>query len=176
MRENGAILALDIATRTGWAYGKPGELPLSGSERLAPAGSSNGAVGRGLLRWLTDFTKVNAVAALYIEAPMNPQIMGGKTTFGTARMLIGLCFLAETVAEARGIYFIREANVQDVRKHFLGKARPKDKKREVMARCKALGWDHTDDNEADALALWAYACAVEAPRTGHATAPLFGGA
>lgn len=173
MRAGGSILALDVATRTGWAFGRPGELPLSGSVRLAPPGSSNGTIGRGLLRWMTDFLTVNQVDALYYEVPIDPRHMGAKTTFATARILLGLPFLVETIAEARGLFYLREARVQDVRKHFVGEARPKDRKGAVMARCRQLGWKPQDDNAGDALALWSFACAIEAPGAAIATAPLF---
>lgn len=167
------ILALDIATRTGFAFGRPGELPRSGSIRLAPPGSSNGAIGRGMMRWLADFLKVSQPDVIYYEVPLDPRHMGRKTTFKTARILLGLPFLVETISEARGVYKLREAGVQDVRKHFCGNARPKDKKQAVLARCRQLGWQPEDDNAADALALWDFACAKEAPGVAIATAPLF---
>ena len=173
MREGGSILALDIASRTGWAFGRPGELPKSGSVRLAPPGSSNGTVGRGMLRWLADFLSAESPNALYYEVPIDPRHMGSKTNFKTARLLIGLPFLVEAIAEARGLFYQREAGVQNVRKHFVGTPRPKDKKQSVLARCRLLGWKPEDDNAADALALWDFACAIEAPRAAIMTAPLF---
>ena len=173
MNEEKSILALDIASRTGWAFGVSGELPKSGSVRLAPSGSSNAAIGRGMLRWLTDFISVNPPDVIYYEVPLDPRHMGRKTTFATARILLGLPFLVETIAEARGIFKLREVGVQDVRKYFVGEARPKDKKSAVLARCRQLGWRAADDNAADALAVWAFACAVEAPRSSIQTAPLF---
>lgn len=173
MKEEKKILALDIATRSGWAFGRPGEIPSSGSIRLAPSGSSNGAIGRGMLRWLTDFITVNNPDMIYYEVPLDPRHKGGQTTFATARILLGLPFLVETISEARGVFKLREAGVQDVRKYFVGQARPKDKKQAVIARCRELGWKAEDDNAADALALWSFACAVEAPSSSIETAPLF---
>lgn len=167
------ILSLDVATRMGWAFGSPGSFPRSGSEQLAPAGASNGTIGRGLLRWLADFITVSRPAMIYYEVPMDPRHMGGKTTFATARILLGLPFLVETIAEARGIFKLREAGVQDVRKHFCGEARPRDKKAAVLARCRQLGWAPSDHNAADALALWDFACAIECPGAAIATTPLF---
>lgn len=168
-----SILSLDVATRMGWAFGSPGEYPRSGSVRLAPPGSSNGTIGRGMLRWLTDFITVSQPSMIYYEVPLDPRHMGRKTTFATARILLGLPFLVETIAEARGIFKLREAGVQDVRKHFCGTARPADKKQAVLARCRQLGWKPEDDNAADALALWDFACAIEAPGAAIVTAPLF---
>ena len=42
------ILALDIATVTGWAFGAPGSVPRAGTIRWADVGSSNAAVGCGV--------------------------------------------------------------------------------------------------------------------------------
>ncbi|PZU95499.1 MAG: hypothetical protein DI527_00385 [Chelatococcus sp.] len=156
------ILALDLARVTGWAYGRAGEVPRCGSKELATAGSGNGTVGRGLLRWMTGFLAISPVEAIYVEAPRDPRHMGNKTTLLTARQLIGLCFLADTVAEASGIYRVREADVQDVREVFLGQRRPPDGKDAVQRRCRQLGWSAGDDNAADAAALWAFGCHVEA--------------
>lgn len=173
MVATGGILALDIASRTGWAFGRPGELPRAGSVRLAPPGSDIGLVGMGLIRWMRDFTQLEKVDALYIEAPVNPAFMRGKTSWETALMLISLFGIACATAEGLGIFRRRRANVQDVRRHFVGESRPKDKKQAVIARCRQLGWKASDDNAADALALWSFACAIEAPRTEIATTPLF---
>jgi hypothetical protein len=167
------ILALDIATRTGWAYGQPGSLPRSGSVAFAPPGSNNGVVARGLILWLIDFLAVSPVSKLYYEVPLDPRFMGKKTNFNTARVLIGLPLVAEGICEMRGVYRRREVSVQDVRQHFLGVRRPPDPKAAVMARCRQLRWNPVDHNAGDALALWDFACAVEEPGAGIATTPLF---
>lgn len=167
------ILALDIATCTGFAFGKPGQTPRSGSIRLAKTGASNGEIGQGMLTWLVDFITVNKPDMIYYEVPLDPRHMGKSTTFKTARILLGLPFLVETIAQARGIFKMREAGVQDVRKFFVGQARPANKKEAVKARCRQLGWSAVDDNAADALGLWAFACAIEAPGSTIMTAPLF---
>lgn len=90
MNNSKSILSLDIATVTGFAFGRPGEPPISGSIRLAPSGSGNGAIGRGMLRWLTDFITVNSPDLIYYEVPIDPRHMGKSTTFATARILLGL--------------------------------------------------------------------------------------
>jgi len=168
------ILALDIASQTGWAYGAPGELPRAGTIRFAPPSSSNGAVGRGLMRWFSDFLKLNAVDAIYFEAPFDPRKMGMKTNMNTSRMLLGLVFTLETLAEAKGIYRLRETEVRDVRKHFLGRNPTGDAgKVAVQARCRQLGWKFDSADAADALAVWSMACALEAPKSSIATTPLF---
>ena len=169
------ILALDIATVTGWAYGTPGSVPRLGTQRWAPPSSSNADVGCGVLRWASDFLKMNPVDVLYFEAPFDPRVMGKRTNFNTTRILVGLPFLIETLFAARNIATIREVPVAAVRKHFLGKnPRGEEGKKEVQRRCRQLGWRFDSDDAADAGAVWAYACAIEAPKAAIATAPLFG--
>lgn len=169
-----AILALDVATTSGWAYGRPGEVPRSGTIRFAPAGSTNARVGCGALRWFTDFLKLNPVDAVFYEAPFDPRHMGGKTNFSTTRTLVGLPFLIDTMCEAKGIARLREVTVGDARKHFLGRGVRGDKgKDEVQQRCAQLGWRFDSPDAADACAVWSFACAVIAPDASVATAPLF---
>lgn len=171
---NQRTLALDIASSTGWAYGVPGEVPRAGTIRFAPPGSSPGAVGRGMMRWFADFTKVFPTDRIFFEAPFDPRKMGMRTNMQTSRILLGLVFLIETLGQAKGIYDISETEVADVRKHFIGCNPPGDKgKAAVQARCRQLGWEFDSEDAADALAVWSYACAIVAPKTAIATTPLF---
>lgn len=152
------ILALDLSTQTGWAYGVIGATPRSGTVTLAKPGASHGEIGRGFLRWFLDFVTVNEVDTLFYEVPADPRFMGSKTTFKTARILIGLPFLLETAAGSRGINRIIETTVHDARKFFLGKSpRGGQGKDLVQAKCRALGWKFEDHNAADALCVWAQA-------------------
>ena len=172
--KDGPILALDLATATGWAYGAPGSVPRSGTIRFASPGATCGEVGCGLMRWLSDFLAVCLVSKVYFEAPFDPRHMGNKTNFNTTRILVGIPFLLETLLDAKGIMHVREVTVGDVRKHFLGKDRRGDEgKTQVQAKCRTLGWDFDSADAADALAVWSFACAVEAPAVATATSPLF---
>lgn len=172
-REGAPILALDLARRMGWAYGVPGTLPTCGSVTLGPPGAEIDEIGSAFVRWLTDFKKLSPVEILYIEAPASPSHMAGRTNATTLFNLIGLFGLACVIGRMSGIRKRRAVPVQQVRKHFVGTARPADKKRAVIARCQQLGWKPEDDNAADALALWDFACAKEAPNAAIVTAPLF---
>lgn len=173
---SGDILSLDLASTTGWCRGAPGGKVVYGSIKLAPPGASHGEKGASLLRWLTPQLKIRP-ALLVFEAPMAPSQMAGRTTVSTARVLLGLPFLTETVAYLSGLYGdrVREANVQDVRKHFIGQrtVRGGDPKAVVMRECRRLGFEPRDDNAADAIALWSYAAAIIAPEIGIASTPLF---
>lgn len=171
----GEILALDLASTVGWARGAPGGKVVSGSVRLAPAGASTAEKSAAMIRWLTPQLKIRP-RLLVIEAPMAPSQMAGKTNAKTARVLLGLPFVVEGVAYLSGVHSIREANVQDVRKHFIGRRTVPNgqAKSVVIAECRRRGYEPADDNEADALALWSYAAAIIAPETGVASTPLFG--
>lgn len=173
----GSILALDLATQMGWCEGEPGTgaRPFSGTHRLAPAGSTPGAVFGGAVDWLATRLTAGRYRMIVYEAPMDPRHM--KTNINTARILLGLPAIVEGIAHQTGHWRVMEASVHDVRKHLLG-GRPSkgDAKRAVIERLRVIGYQPADDNEADAIALWLYACAVAEPRRTQMTSPLFRGA
>lgn len=169
---NGGILFLDIATTTGWCEGLPGERPVSGKIRLAPEGSKPAAIFGGMLSFLGARLTAFRYRMIVYEKPMDPRHM--KTNINTARVLLGLPAVVEAVAHQTGHHAIREANVHDVRKHLLGVRPAKgDAKRAVTEAVRALGFDPADDNEADAIAGWAYAVSLVDPKAALPTGPLF---
>ena len=102
--------------------------------------------------------------------------IGYRSSPKTISLLNGLADGVEVIC---GPYGIRTAigNVQTVRKHFLGQARPEEPKAAVIKRCHLMGLmpdDCYDDNRADALALWDYAAATYGRRA-PAELVLFGG-
>ena len=164
MSNDGPILFLDIAGKLGWAYGRPGQVPRAGSVLLAKSGRSHGETGSAFLVWFTDLLKISDVAALYFEAPLDPRFLGPKTNLSTSRILLGLPFLLETIAHARSIYPVREVSIHDARKHFIGRSPRGDQgKKEVQTMCRSLRWDFADDNAADALCGWSFACKHRVP-------------
>lgn len=166
MANDGPILFLDIAGLLGWAYGRPGMAPRSGSIRVAKQGRSHGESGTTFMLWFTDFLKVNDVAALYYEAPLDPRFVGAKTNLSTSRLLLGLPFLLETLAHAKSVYPVREVTIHDARKHFIGRSpRGEQGKAEVQTMCRSLRWNFADDNAADALCGWSFACNHRVPGT-----------
>jgi hypothetical protein len=172
------LLALDLATTTGFVAGAIGGTPVHGSKRLASPGASGPEVFGGYIAWLVDMIKVHAPRVVVYEAPLAPSIVKGKTNVNTVRRLMGLAALTEGVAYRMGIYTVLEATVADVRQHFIGRRNlPGDEgKRAVAMRCRQLGYEPTDDNAADALALWDYACAMRNPKLAALSTPMFKGA
>jgi hypothetical protein len=163
-RPTGPILALDLATRTGWAEGDIGSRPRHGSERFAPAGADRSAVLAGAIRHLQRRFMVFPPAMVVFEAPMAPNIMAGRTNANTARTLIGLAGLVEAICQINGIYRVREAKVSDIRRWFVGgNPRGEIGKKLTIDRLRAMGFDPQDDNAADALALWHYTAAQYDP-------------
>lgn len=164
------VLALDLATCTGWAIDGPGRnargdvVPLHGSRRAGPAiigETEYGATYVDFRDWLVDLVSVHKPKYFVYEAPLR-FAGGGNTKRGqaspaTVRKLLGLCAIAEETAERLSLIHL-ESDVQTVRKHFCGHGFAK--KAAVIATCRMLGWHPEDDNAADALALWDFARAA----------------
>ena len=109
-----SILALDLASRTGWALGEPSDpRPLSGSLRFAREGASMGAVFSGCRQWLSRFLAENRDIKLVVfEAPMTPQHMSGRTDPSVVRRLMGLCAVVEELCHSLGnfdVFYDRKA-------------------------------------------------------------------
>src|SRR5262252_3921959 len=169
------ILALDIATSTGWAFGKPGEIPACGTVHFASDdGASNDAIFANALTWFSGFLKPQPrPTSLILEALLPPAAMKGETSRQTRDLLGGLHGVIRGVAHARGIYEISDVSVLAVRKHFCGDQRAK--KEDVFERCRILGWPVKTRDEADAAATWHFACSIVRPEVGVEVTPLFYG-
>lgn len=169
------ILALDLATTTGWARGSPGEEPTYGSVRFAGKGASQEAIFGNALDWLITDTKLVPPDMIVYESPIIAK--WGKTTIETSEILHGLPALVKGVAFMRGIFKdrLRRINVSTVRKYFIGRERceSKEAKKLTIRKCKLMRWQPQDDNAADALALWSYQCALLDPATSVKVTPLF---
>lgn len=167
------ILALDIATCTGWARGKVGEQPICGSIRFrnTPASRPFGDALEHFRQLLQAKPRPDLVM---IERMLPPSAFHGATGFKTFLLLAGLRGVVFSVIDRLGIEN-GEANVGDVRQHFISDrcAGRERAKRETVQRCRALGWQPADDNAGDALALWSYACSIIDPSLALKVVPLF---
>ena len=169
------IMALDLASTSGWAVGIPGGTPISGSVRFASAGASHEAIFAKAAQWMNGVLVAHAPSLVVWEAPLATSFRRGTNNSVVVSMLFGLPAVIGAVAYLRGIYDIRKASTRDVRMHFIGQ-NPKGHigKKLVMRQCRAMGWSPIDDNESDALALWHYMCALIEPKLAIAPTPLFG--
>ena len=173
----GGILALDLATRLGWAYAGPAALsswPLTAMEaaampsppavsgwfRLPKTGPDVGWFLDAYHDFLTNSLDLHLPALVVFEAPW----VGPNTAQDTARKLLSLAGHTEFVCRRRRLDY-REANNATVRKHFIGKGRGDRAtlKRLTIDACKARGWSPENDDEADALGLLDYAVACWRP-------------
>lgn len=166
------IFTIDAATLAGFALGKAGERPVSWSKRLKDAEDEPARAFKALGREIRDILAVNQVELLVIEAAMS---MGGmvekddsergfhfKSTPRTIQTLQGLIGCAHGIAGCYGVR-TREGNVQAVRKHVLGRARPEDPKKAVLNRLHQIRYlepDCWDNNRGDAVALHIWASDV----------------
>ncbi|NIA72296.1 crossover junction endodeoxyribonuclease RuvC [Pelagibius litoralis] len=151
-----ALLCLDLATSTGFAFWRPGANRIaSGSFRLPRTGPDVGWFVDEFEQRLSEMLGFHKPELVVFEAPL---LRGGQTSIDTARKLMGLAIMTEFVCRRAGVKYL-EANNASVRKHFIGKGRGERKQLKAMTiqACRERGWDPANDDEADALALLSYA-------------------
>lgn len=175
-------LALDVATRVGWASGEVGGTPTFGVADFSSKGG-NGEVLARFRMWLmreVEALKPDLIAfeAPYIPIARAPQFVRSGTEFGRAaggappmnpivlRRLLAMVGLVEEIAFEHQIR-CREATNQEIAKFFIGKARVPGgrpaKKLMTIEACRRLGWQTVSDDAADGLALWSFAEHILAP-------------
>ena len=171
----GNVLALDLATVTGWACGAPGETPKFGTTRFAKKGATHPAIYRGMRSWLNQWINGKTAQLIVYESAAIPSLMLGRTTATTGRLLCGLTEHVEELCYER--IELNEASVQQVRAHFIGTNRNRRKlaKQLTMDRCHELGWMVEDDNQADACALWSLQICILRPDIAPLHSPLLRG-
>jgi hypothetical protein len=160
------FVALDIATRCGWAAYEAGmSRPIYGTWALPGEAGEVGRKSIELHRKLTDLHSMakDGITRLYFEGGIPTNSLGGKTNMQTIYLLAGLAAHAESFAYAVSA---RCRNVPQTswRKHFVGRGirkgiglNYKQFKALSTSRCHELGWMPQDDNAADALAILDYA-------------------
>jgi hypothetical protein len=170
------ILALDIATTTGFARGHVGDIPECSSVDFAHLGVSDNAILGKALYWFSELLRpAPRPDLLVIEAMLPPLAKVGNTNRKTRDRLAGLHGIFIAVAHLRGIHEITTVEVGAVRQHFIHarNLRGHIAKQEVMEKCRALGWRVPDHNAADAAALWHFACSLIKPELALEASPLF---
>lgn len=168
------VLALDLASVTGWACGEPGGSLEHGTIRFASSGACHEAIFARAYQWMNGMIGVHMPTLVVWEAPLPTSFRRGSTNSDTTSLLFGLPAVIGAAAYENRVFDIRKADTRDVRLHFIG-CNPKRTKAKpmVIRQCRAMGWDVSDDNEADALATWHYMCALLEPRLALRPTPLF---
>lgn len=144
------ILALDLGTTTGWAIQGFDGLITSGTVSFKPGRYDGG--GMRYLRftnWLAEIDRLSGpIEAIYFEEVRRHAGTDAAHVFG------GLLAVLTSWGELRGVPY-QGVPVGTWKKVFCGTGNAN--KAEVVCAIKALGFNPSDDNEADALAIlhWA---------------------
>ena len=174
----GGILWLDLSTSIGWAYATESmPEPAWGVWRL-PEDIDLGLRGMSAENELCAAMKRFAPRAIGVEAPLPPS---EQPDFYTARLLIGLEFLVETVARRwRTPCFVRSCDT--VRSRVCGRARRTDEEKRAKVSAKdgivkpwveSMGWSITDHNARDAAVGLAYEFGFSARKDAPAGVAMF---
>jgi hypothetical protein len=158
------ILALDIATRTGWATGDGSALPEHGWWDLPPAqdgdrGRLFTAFRKNLIALIGEAEPFREVVVIF-EQPILPKpfMKNGVLIFPTSievtLVLQGLAAIAEQVCDEAGVS-CEMVDVSTVKLGFAGSGKATKEDMERVAR--RMGFTITHDDEADAIAVWACA-------------------
>lgn len=160
---NGPIFALDLGQRSGFAVGKPGTIPRSGTVVLKKPSEHRSVAFANFIEFLRAEWSKERPGLVVTEAPLPLQAFA-KLGNGesTVRMTFGLAGIVEAMCVRFGV---KHAEVHDAtaRKHLIGKGRLGDRestKRAVISRCIALGYlprGCEDDNRADACCVFDWA-------------------
>lgn len=140
------ILALDLGTKTGWAIKLENSLIKSGTEPFNPQRFEGG--GMRYLRftkWLEDLNQLSGgINQIYFEEVRRHIGVDAAHAYG------GFLAHLSSWCENRQIPYLG-IPVGTIKKHITGKGNAG--KAEIIGGVKKLGFDPSDDNEADALAL-----------------------
>jgi hypothetical protein len=169
------ILALDLATVTGFARGKIGEKPKCGSvDFYNNTRGFSDAIFAAAYAWVWELLRPPP-DIMIMESMLPPEAMKGATSRAVRDRLAGLHGVARAAAHRRGVGEVSIATTSNIRAHFIGDSslHRMQAKKAVIERCKMLQWEVANDNEADAAALWSYACALIDPAQALAMTPLF---
>ena len=180
MSQERFIAAFDIATAVGACDGLIGARPRVFTWWLDDAGKSR-AVKLCYFRRLLDlYFAEQHVDAVYYEEPMNLRaMMNMGTSESTIALLRGAIGVIESCAVHHGVQVIGGISVQDARQALTGrrtfprvngKSTAKDA---IIDVARMLKVDVATEHEADAFAVWNYACAMQNPRIAHLNTPLF---
>lgn len=157
------ILALDLGSRTGVAFGAVGGQPSSYGLALRERRDPRARALSNLMQWLNVELFKARPTLIVKEAPMPLQAFANVGNSQAAvLMAYQLGGVVEAVADAHRVE-LRDGHYATVRKHVLGKGRMGQRdatKAAVIARCVLLGWlprGCEDHDRADALFLWEWA-------------------
>lgn len=163
MRPVGQIFCLDLGMRSGFAHGRPGAYPTSGTVILKRPDEETSVAGWNLICFLQERFAAERPALVVKEKMLHlpAQRRLGNGAAG-ALTTSGLHAIVEAMCRGFGVRCLSVA-APTIRKHFIGHGRLGSRdacKAAVITRCHVLSLmprTSRDDNRADALATWDYA-------------------
>ena len=164
-----SILALDVATQTGWAKWH-NQVTSVGTVTFGKRGTPLVRVLARYRDWLVDQLDGGDFQAVAFEAPY----IGPHTHQATARVLLGLAAVTELVCDDHDVRCL-EANNSSVLLHFTGKGggKRKDKKARTIEACNDRGFHPQNEDEADALGILDFTAHFLKVKTDIPEGPLF---
>lgn len=140
------VLALDLATQTGWAVTKPdGRIDSGSFDTRGRAKDAPGARWANFRRFLVDTFQANPEAKVIVIEDVRRHVSTQSAhAYGAFKALVELYAFQHSLE-------LRAIGVGTWKKRFTGNGAAK--KGEVIALCTELGFRPADDNEADALGL-----------------------
>jgi hypothetical protein len=137
---------------------------------VAPVGANEAIVFDNFERWLGDKLDVLQPTWCFAE----DQFMGAASSRMVMQRLLGMRAIAAMLCHRHGVR-LRWVPVQTVQRFFTSRGQwPKGQKKAATIRaCRAMGWNPQTDNQADALAVWAYGEAQVRPDLPRAAGVLF---
>src|SRR6202790_5370466 len=162
--QRGKILALDVATKTGVAEGRPGEVARLQTIDFRGDDGLTGLYGRATL-WMATTLRDEPPDLVVIEKPVPPSAAFGHTNADTTLITIGMFGILCGIVHCKSIR-LEIAPISTWRKHFLGRGNAPGVLAKEMAleRCALLGWGGwgagIDHNAAEAAGIWDWAGAT----------------
>lgn len=163
-RVTGLIYTLDLGISSGFARGKPGDVPASGTVKLKKTGEDMAVAFSNLIAFLADEFATHRPVCL-VKEQVKP--LEAFKQMGMSQAVVyahaGYHAIVEGLCGRFGIPW-QDLSEATARKHFIGKAHRgnrDDTKAAVVGRCHLLGLmpkDCDDDNRADALCIHDWAC------------------
>jgi hypothetical protein len=158
------FLALDPATKSGWARWRPGmERPAFGSFELPSGEEDLGRVGFQLHFNLAQMHKLEPIERLFYEAPIPPSQVMGRTQLHVIAKVFCIAGHIESFCYAKNIR-CRQVGMGAWRRFFVGKGAGEKTatfKSWSSARCRQLGWNIRSHDEADACGILAYGISLD---------------
>ena len=151
---NQILLALDLGTTTGWALAARDGSITSGSASFKPQRFEGGGMRfLRFKRWLTEIKQsADGIDAVYFEEVRRHLGVDAAHAYGG--------FMAHLTAWCEHHHIPYQGiPVGTIKKHATGRGNAS--KDEMIVAARNLGHTPADDNEADALALLAYARSLE---------------